>query len=484
MELKHRNHSVMRSIRTTATFFSRSIRRLLQTSAALLILIALSGCLPTERVVWSPDGRQAVVIGEQGLYLSDEDGNLSGLLLENVRLACWFADSRRLLLSGVREVASWEALAEHLPPERNKILTAAADEAWRRLRAGEAWESIMVDIGKGRHFGDEDKKAMQMYLLHRHGLEAADKISLKPEQAAELHVDQCYLFVAKLDNGEITPGRILMGDVLIPIDLRLSTNAQAAVYTILPDGDQIPQMFVVSLHDDSITKLVDGPVALYPDWTPDGRSLVYIRATSHESPDDDMQLGHLVRRKVLDDEDGIDLSQGTEELAGLLFYVTSRVRCLRDGRILFSSFNAELPMAMDDLNEAQEIYAMHPGREATLRRIIPKSQRAKLPDDLSMFTVSPDETRLAVAGQESSVSVVDLATGEVETIQEPLDEDADLRTVPTWKGEDQLCFAGVDPEAREEEGEQTRLHILSRAGDETKLLSRDWPEAVWDGWLD
>ena len=31
---------------------------------------------------------------------------------------------------------------------------------------------------------------------------------------------------------------------------------------------------------------------------------------------------------------------------------------------------------------------------------------------------------------------------------------------------------------------RTRLHIMLRTGDETKSLSRGWPEAVWDDWLD
>src|SRR5271157_4687319 len=86
------------------------------------LLLLTSGC-GVQRVVWSPDGTRAAVMGEQGLYFSDAEGKLSGLLVSNVEMAEWFPDSHKLALVRGDKTQSWADLQTHLLAEdRDRVI--------------------------------------------------------------------------------------------------------------------------------------------------------------------------------------------------------------------------------------------------------------------------------------------------------------------------------------------------------------------------
>ena len=88
----------------------------------------------TSSVVWSPDGRQAAVIGGDGLYLADGEGTLA-LLAADVYDAAWLADSERLVLARSREINNWSALADALGPQRTHQVAVKAEAVWQQIQA-------------------------------------------------------------------------------------------------------------------------------------------------------------------------------------------------------------------------------------------------------------------------------------------------------------------------------------------------------------
>src|SRR6185295_10991260 len=110
-------------------------------SAILLFTLLLTGCIP-ERVVWSPDGTRAAVIGDDGLHISDVDGKLSPLLVPSVKRVSWFPDSKHVVAIYSVELKNWQemekefpAVAKNAAPIRPRVLKAllAYQEDWENV---------------------------------------------------------------------------------------------------------------------------------------------------------------------------------------------------------------------------------------------------------------------------------------------------------------------------------------------------------------
>ena len=86
---------------------------------AVLILF-LSGCEPTQRVIWSPDGTRMAVLANDGLRLSNVSGQLSKPLVENVYLARWLPDSKHILVETSATARTWREASQILSPAEVK----------------------------------------------------------------------------------------------------------------------------------------------------------------------------------------------------------------------------------------------------------------------------------------------------------------------------------------------------------------------------
>jgi Tol biopolymer transport system component len=220
------------------------------------------------------------------------------------------------------------------------------------------------------------------------------------------------------------------------------------------------------------------PVAVSPDWSPDGHSLVYITTANTNSAESDLTLGVLARRRIVNEAGQLEIQKTQDELAGLLFNGQTRVRCLKDGRILFASEEWRLPVTTNDLPQRQQLFALDPDRQATLSRLVPRSTHEMLPGDLNFFEVSPDEKRVAVVGDKSMVAVLTLASGNVDVLQGG--KEGDLKSIPCWRSATELCYVAM--ETARTNGQKAEV-VLWQPG-KTNVLSRNWPEAARKGFLD
>ena len=98
------------------------------------------------------------------------------------------------------------------------------------------------------------------------------------------------------------------------------------------------------------------------------------------------------------------------------------------------------------------------------------------------FEVSPDGQRVAVASEKGKVAVFTLASGYVWYIQpeEEQGQDAGLRTVPTWRSNDELCFAV--PKGSKD-GSPDRAEIVLRSEKGVRCISKNWPESLVEDFL-
>ncbi len=447
--------------------------RMVRGMMALAGVLLLAGCLD-ERIVWSPDGNRAAVIAKDGLRLCDAGGNLTPLLLPNVSIAAWLADSRQLVVGTRREVDAWADIARALGPEQAAPIEAEAESLWRGLESGGTWSVISMDL-------KEDKAAVRICLrdLHADGLRAKlSKEEWRTLETAKAQINE--LMPVRLEGDRVVTGAVLRAGLGTIWSIRPAADGKVIAFTqeMKPGSDALA-LFVTALDGSQGVVEVAKFVSAYPDWTPDGRSVVYFGSAGAGAKDEEIQLGALTRREVRDAGGRIQVAPKPDFLAGVLLNGFGRVRCLRDGRILFNTAELNLPFAAEDYdNPREQLFALEPGRQPNLVRLIPHKREADLPTQLAFFEVSPDEHQVLFGSTKGEVCLLTLATGEVEQIQSA--ERDSPPCAPVWRMAGELTYvkraAGKDGPAGAH-----RAAIVQRKGKEEVVLSRAWPEDVVKG---
>jgi len=441
----------------------------------VLGLLILSGCLE-KHFVWSPDGTRAAVIAKDGLHLCAPEGQLSPLLLPDVYLVAWLGDSQRLVVARSRPIGDWVSIARALGPERAAAITAEAERLWQKMEAGGQWGTLTMNLG-----GRKTPELLKICLRDRHGDALHARLSAGEWDGLQsLHADRSELAVARVDGGQAQAGPALYEGLEKIEDLRVAPGDRAVAFTtdLSIDNDKECRLLIARL-DAAGAATVAEHTAAYPDWSPDGRSVVCVQASG--AAQDELRLATLVRREVLGADGTVRVAEKGEDLAGLMFGNLTRVRCLRDGRILFNAPEFSLPIAAKDADvEREELWAWDGARQATLVRVIPRGEAENLPKNLAFFEVSPDDQHVVVGGFDGEVSVLTLATGEAQVWQKA--GDYNLMGAPVWRNAEEITYArrsslgeGKRPERF---AEIVRRKAIPGQGDEEVVLSRDWSKEM------
>ena len=451
------------------------IRKRCRTAAwASLALTALllAGCLE-EHLVWSPDGARAAVVAKDGLHFCDAEGKLTPLLLPGVFAVAWMSDSQRLVVVRAHPADGWATLARVLGPERAADVAARAADIWKKLAAGGQWGALTKESG-----GKNAKATLEIFLRERYGealrakMTAGDWDEMK---SAQVEINE--LLIARIEGAVVRPGPVLHEGVEKIEALRVSPGDQAVAFTtdLTPDNDKECRLWLTRV-DAAGAATVAERTAAYPDWTPDRRALVYFQAAEGGAKED-LRLGTLIWRGVLDAQGKIGLQKDADELAGVMFSNTARIRCLRDGRILFNAVEFTLPIATKDADvERERLFALDPARQSTLVRMIPRGEEENMPKNLTFFELSPDEQRVLVGGYEGEVSVLTIATGEVGKWQKA--GEYNLMAAPVWRNNDEITYARRNPAVEGKRPARKAEIVLQKVspakGDHETVLSRDW----------
>ena len=441
-----------------------------------IALVLLAGCIHagpwTSNVVWSPDGRHAAVIAADGLYLADGEGTLSALLAADVYDAAWLADSQRLVLARSREINNWSALVDALGTQRTRELALKAEAVWQQIQApGEpiALEDRLQALLETSSQGEMG--AILIYLRDHHGDALREKFGDRSDETEDLAVRLNELVIAQLTEHRLQFTAPLHQDFSRIWEIRPSPDgravafvSEAAAFLSWNTGDL--NILAVPVDGSSPAVVVAPPTAVSPDWTPQGRSLVYLDASATET--NGRRLGSLLERDVLDASGRIHLGE-PKVLAGLIFEDSNRVRCLADGRVLFDAEEYHLPtttlVAREQLFMVDRTQAMR----TTLTPIIPRDQLDELPESLALFEVSPDSRQVLFAG-EGEVLLLTLATGTIERFpQGDTGFDDPQLPLPVWRTPGEFSFL---------KHEGSRNELVVRRGSSEVVLSASWPDRM------
>ncbi len=457
---------------------------------ALLAAVVVAGCFPVKRLAWSPDGRSCAVLGDDGLHVADDAGHLSPLLVKSAKSVAWLPDSRRAVVARQVEAATWKDAEPYLAaPQREQIEQRARIVRDELMEFDGNWDDFGKQSIALRGVDGGEVIALLMYVrdVMPAGLEARlGPDRWKTAQSITLNLALIEVYDLSDPRGELAPLARLGHAVNGLTDIRISPDGAFAAYVVLEeDSFQGPTpLFVVPIDGSEAPRKVDNKVCWFPDWTPDGRQLAYVRGDDRAACDDCVVVGSLVRRRVRD-EAGAPLAQfpDAEELAGLAYTGPTRVRCLDDGRILFTALEMSLPCTARDMPKSPSLFVVDPLRQATVSRAVPRSLDAAVAEGLPWFELSPDGTRVAVLGERGSVRIVTLASAETIDAYEGK-EGFKTETLPAWRNAEDLTVAVAEghAEGAPQRAEFAVAHITIHPGGamESKLrpFSRTWPAGV------
>ena len=455
-------------------------------SVFAVLALGLAGCLPEERIVWAPDGSAALVLSADKLFSSDPAGKLT-FVAQDISDANWMSDSKRLVVVRKVTLGSWKDAAAVLPDARQAQIAALSDKVRQELLAFEGdLKQYKPDI-PAEHLGD-----LALILLHLRdhaGQDLPKKLGAEWPEIKEAKADLYHLAIC--DAAPSAP----MGKTLV-MSLACSwpqaaPNGRAICWWGYPiDRAMAENALVVTPVDGGDSRLVAERTSAWSAWSPDGRHLAYTAAGLPKGRDgegDALRLGTVSRSTIFDDGQAmppVGQPFPREDLAGVLFHEEAKVAYLPDGRILFSSLAMSLPSTREDMPQVASLFMLTPDQPTVVRALSQQTQ-AQLTDPLRHFSVSRDGKRVAVYGRTGRVSVVWLATGNVQTLVESQGKDTLMKAMPAWRSDTELTLiAPAGSKLASAGADEVVMVTLTDGGvGHASCLSKDWPEDVRRGLL-
>ena len=456
----------------------------------LAIGIALAvGCVP-ERVVWSPDGSRAIVLGDDGMHLCDVSGRLSGPTAPNASSAEWMPDGKRVVASMMINLNTWDDVSKAFPQDASEAVKNIDAVRAELLTFKDQWANFIDNTAKKLGL----PRGQLLIALFKLGQDEGKSLRLKLSQQMgdnllnpQLNEFVVQVFVA--GESQLTPGEVLyrkmqaQGDNGKIVALRLSPTGTMVALTLDQSGfsNGHPNELMVFSTDASGKSCDLGMAAAYPDWSVDGKYVVYVRPANWHPDDKDLLPGALTRRRVVDDKGALFETEhlpDVQDLAGLAFDGWARVRVARDGRIFFSATELTLPVTVPDVPTQGTIFYFDPERSATLTRAVPRGAADTVGNSPNYFELSPDARYVSIPFGDGRVSVLDIVEGDAQLVQpvaEGNGKDLKLQSVPVWRTATELTF--IRPTADLQRHEIVRYSVTDKSA---TTFSAGWPSGTFD----
>jgi len=452
---------------------------------ATSVCVCGTGCYP-KHIVWTPDGQQAAIWNNQGLFFCDAQGTLSPKMVDSVVGAQWAPDGEHLVI--VRDIYArhWNDVETDFPQTLRQDLMRYAKTVFN-VKTQTQWQEETQALINKHMISDNEIQGIKLYIRD-------NTPKGFPADLIETWQDECDFHCYSLQIGlwkekSFSIQKTLYSSAQRIYEFRFSSKGRLLAFTTAypkADDDEdeenpnIHSLWVADIETGQVV-LIDTNVALYPDWDAAGTSLVYIR--SLDTIKSAYRLGTLLRSQVCDANEVLvdERLSPPAPLAGLIANEHTKLRCLSDGRIIFSSMEVTLPFVGKDIPGPPQFFMLDAKRQATIIGLIPRGVLPQMYDyNLSFFEVSPDQTKLCFPDNEGRVGVLSITTGEFQVLQNTnLDN---VSTVPVWRFPSDLCYVAAPKDGTMQVVLQE--NTSENTWNEPRSISQGWPHMAKTGWLE
>lgn len=458
-----------------------------------LLTLSLSGCIPSERFWWAPDGERAVVVLDGQLHLVGENGQLGeSIAMEGggVDFAVldgvdWFSDSSGFVAHRAFAVERWVDFVPLISGDEVERIEQISEVVPDLLRSAVILGGDAGNLNAllNRIDGARPDFVRNAFLLslERRADSVTGALSKAPKASANLeaYLEEVHgFFVHEIVSVSLdhetgtTDFTVLHRSVEALASPKISPQFPLVAFArISPNSKKLVSVEVVSA-DGGATTVCAKRVHPAFDWSVDGLSLTTMVPAAGEG-----FLTQIKSTRLLDSQgDWLPrpMRIASNIVASVMPFVP-RIETLPDGDLLFASRNGDFPVVNADAPFEASLYRFSM-KDGKLSRI-PTSPGA-LPMNLGFFVASPDGERVAVVESETDVmAVVELATGKSEFVSPP-HKNWKCRTLPNWKSAGEVSFAALDSSTR-----RIEWRVWKTSGG-TRPLSAGWPEGSTAGWLE
>ncbi|HEY9755509.1 MAG TPA: hypothetical protein V6C97_10130 [Oculatellaceae cyanobacterium] len=407
---------------------------------AFCTVFLLTACDSTDLIQWSPDGKRVAVLASDGLRLGDETGKLSAPVDESICALRWFPDSNRAVVKTCVLVTKWADLRKILSQREQGEIQIAARKIWRSGRISSSLAGVPA-------------QEACVYLGSLYGQQAV-KNRFKLDECS-MSVVVHYLRVLNLSKNErVDKSLILWRSVADINDMRMSPKGTAVVMAVeSSDTKKVDEpcdnRVMVLPVKGGPARVVAIPVNGLPDWTPDGKSLVYILkpivdlrriGKGRKDATEPMWVFKLQRREVAD-ADGNLLSRFAppETLVDLVDVTDAQAHCLPDGSVIFKAKQRAYP-SVGSAKLREYLYRLKP--DHNLETILGSDKLFER--GLAFFQPNQDGSKIVFwEYPHSQISVLDVASGQSKDLEKESSEE--LKLDPQWRTRDELCYPARNP---------------------------------------
>jgi hypothetical protein len=461
----------------------------------LAAALVLTGCLPEERTWWSPDGSRALVVINGHLHLVAENGAPGEALFssgegENPPTAAWLPDGSGFVMARERRVSQWaQAKALLAQAEADEIERLAAVVPVLLESAAKLGDEPLLDLRRAFDFHGHRAWLAALLRAREEDPEGVDKSllalpdgedwleNIKAQKAGfSLHE----VAVVRLAGGRPDGLPKVLAASLNPLSQLAVSPKFPAVAFQMQTGDEDMPAGPIELRDlnGRAFTAFDGD-ALSLAWAADGRTLVFASPAGGRAD----SLVQIYARMVLGSDGTLPSADPAADPAGqpgeptllatLLPAGLPRPHPLPDGRVLIAARPSSLPEAGGAPESIARLYLV--ASDGTGIDPVPQHPEAP-PLGEPFLAVSPDGSKVAVIeSQNATVNVINLESGAVTAVAPPR-PGWRTRTLPSWKSDTELTFAGLIADR------PVWLKWSENAG--TLILSGNWPEDSTDDWLE
>ena len=422
----------------------------------LFSLIFSTGCVP-KRIVWNSSGTYAAVLGDEGeLYIADPEGNITDKLINSAFIIEWFDDNKTFLTAEPTKINTWSQATQLLPEKAQEKIKETAQKLYK--------ENIISDWKKQKGLMQDDSNftnAVKVYIRDNKPEKATEEI-IQSWKTADFTIYSIKQYRWQEEKLEFQNVVFINTDIIW--DIQLSPDNSKIAFTH-SDNNTATTLSAINLKNQKLLN-VDTGVSMYPDWSADGKSLIYGKTASKEF--DNATLGTIKSVVVCDNENKlVDTIIYGKDLANVMITGLAKVCCLDDGSIIFSSLKTILPVTPDNNSDQPLLFMLEPDRHKSIVSLITKNALNDIAGyDLNFFEVSPDNKYISFIDHDSRVAVLEIATGKVTIMQG--EDIGDLESLPSWRSSGELSYF-----SKNENGDYIAIH---KPGEPPANMSINWTE--------